>query len=509
MTTRSTHSAKRFELIRIFVLLLFATGPALGQSANYKVHLDFGRPLHAKVEADLEAPDGLVFTAEHAGGYAWWDFIKNPRQILEVGRSIPLQPAGDGHWTLPDRSQSHARIEYDVDLSFTEKVREGDLRGGLFFGNSLYIVNRALFLMSNATGIKEVEFDTPPGFAIATPWQKESDRRFRASDNEQLSANWTILGNFPAVEFSEGQFQVTFAFPGVSAAEQSLLQPLFTPVLHEYLRIFPQTPATHLFFAFFHAWQVGGEGYANSATLTMVDPITPEDRILWTNLLAHEIFHHWNGSLISPADDDKSAWFYEGATEYMANRTIIRTGLISQELFLKKLEIHVGMYDYWMWAPPFQKSTLQSAVRDGGGDKDVNRPAIYNGGVVASFCLDTMIQKQTAGKKNIEDLLGLMMTRYGLTGKQYSPDDLIRDASEVAGTDLSSFFSRYIASRERLPVKECFAQAGFNANVADYAGEAFITPQANPSPQALGIRERMLRQDAKSTQTDSTRLSVQ
>jgi predicted metalloprotease with PDZ domain len=144
----------------------------------------------------------------------------------------------------------------------------------------------------------------------------------------------------------------------------------------------------------------------------------------------------------------------------MANRTIIRTGLITEELFLKKLEIHIGMYDYWMWAPPFQKSTLQGAVRDGGGDKDVNRPAIYNGGVVASFCLDTMIQKQTAGRRNLEDLLGLMMTRYGLAGKPYLPDDLIRDASEVAGTDFSSFFARYIASRERLPVKQCFADAG-------------------------------------------------
>jgi len=131
----------------------------------------------------------------------------------------------------------------------------------------------------------------------------------------------------------------------------------------------------------------------------MVDPITPRDRILWTNLLAHEIFHHWNGGFIVPRDDEKTSWFTEGVTEYMANRTISRTGLISRNLFLKKLEVHVAMYDYCMWAPPFQKSTIQNAVQDAGGDKDVNRPGIYSGGVVASFCLDTMIQKEISGQK--------------------------------------------------------------------------------------------------------------
>ena len=104
--------------------------------------------------------------------------------------------------------------------------------------------------MSNVSGPRDVEFDVPPSFTIVTPWQKTSNRHFRASDNRELSENWTILGRLPVVDFKEGQFQVTFAFPGVSAAEQLLLQPLFKPVLHEYLRIFPQTPDTHLFFAF-------------------------------------------------------------------------------------------------------------------------------------------------------------------------------------------------------------------------------------------------------------------
>ncbi len=223
----------------------------------------------------------------------------------------------------------------------------------------------------------------------------------------------------------------------------------------------------------------------------MVDPITAADRILWTNLLAHEIFHHWNGGLIVPSDDEKSSWFTEGVTEYMANRTIVRTGLVTQSLFLRKLETHVGMYEYWMWAPPFQKSTLQSAVEDANGDKNFNHPGIYDGGVIAAFCLDTTIQKQSAGQKSLENLLQLMMIRYGLTGKPWSPNDLIEDASQVAGRDLSVLFSHFIASREHLPAKQCFAEAGFDVAIADYNGEAHISPQSDPAPLARGIRKKL------------------
>src|SRR5258708_26926437 len=85
----------------IFALLLLCQFPAWGQSATYKIHLDFDRPLHATVEAHLQAPDGAIFTARHAGGYAWWNFIKNVRQLRDDGTSVFLQSTGEGRWAIP------------------------------------------------------------------------------------------------------------------------------------------------------------------------------------------------------------------------------------------------------------------------------------------------------------------------------------------------------------------------------------------------------------------------
>src|SRR5579864_6198979 len=107
--------------VGLAITLCCITTSASSQSAFYKVHLDFTRPLHATVEADLDAPDGSVFTARHAGGYAWWDYIKNLRQRRQDGSSVSLVAAGDGQWKLLAGTTGHARLSYDVDLSFTEK----------------------------------------------------------------------------------------------------------------------------------------------------------------------------------------------------------------------------------------------------------------------------------------------------------------------------------------------------------------------------------------------------
>jgi hypothetical protein len=83
ITCRPLRLASFRKLCAIAVFALCAQA-ALGQSASYRVHIGFDHPLRATVNAQLEAHDGVVFTAQHAGGYAWWDFIRNPRELLEM-----------------------------------------------------------------------------------------------------------------------------------------------------------------------------------------------------------------------------------------------------------------------------------------------------------------------------------------------------------------------------------------------------------------------------------------
>src|SRR5215470_10762005 len=123
--------------------------------------------------------------------------------------------------------------------------------------------------------------------------------------------------------------------------------------------------------------------------------------------------------------------------------------------------------------------------------KTYNRAGVYNGGWVASLCLDTMIQTDTVGEKGLDDVFRLMFINFGTTRKQWVPQDLVRVSSEVAGTDLSSFFQKYIADANPLPVQECLAKAGFDGLILNYGGEAYVTPTANPNRLAQEIREHL------------------
>jgi predicted metalloprotease with PDZ domain len=103
-----------------------------------------------------------------------------------------------------------------------------------------------------------------------------------------------------------------------------------------------------------------------------------------------------------------------------------------------------------------------------------------------------MIQKQSGGQKELDDLFRLMESRFGLTGTEYIPEDLQRAASEVAGINLANFFSHYIASPESLPVKECLSDAGFETSIVDYGGEVYVNRALTSSPSARAILQQLL-----------------
>jgi hypothetical protein len=219
-------------------LIIFVAATCSAKPATYDVKLSFTKPLTAKVTAEVQVEDGFVFTANPAGGYKWDLFIKNLQLVSENGRVAPLQMAGRNRWSLPVGTTGQIRLNYEADLGFTDtgKVEAGSQRGGQFFGDALYLVNRALFVMSNAPGPKEIVFEVPAEFEIATPWEKIGPRRYRAIDNSQLADNTTVLGRFPSFQIKEGNFDLTLALPGSAQDSKALIEPALRAILHEYLR---------------------------------------------------------------------------------------------------------------------------------------------------------------------------------------------------------------------------------------------------------------------------------
>jgi len=487
-------------LLALLAILGFGSRAA---AQRYDVTLQLGASPHARVEAQIPAPDGRLFTHSHAGGYEWSDYISNLQASAPDGRALTISATGKGAWSLAGSGAGPIKLSYDVDLAFTVPPREGAQRGGQAFADSLYIVNRALFVMTNAAGPREVVFHVAPGVRIASPWTRLGSASFRAASNADLVDNTTVLGRFPEFDLRDGAFHLDFVLPGATAAEGQRMEPVIRKVLHEYLRIFPKTPEFHILMAYFQGVEVNGEGYKDSATLTFPEPIGADNREIWANYIAHELFHHWNAALIQGADSGadlgSTEWFSEGATEYVANRTLVRTGVIQRSDWLRRMNTNVSMYEFWTWAAPFTGLSLRDAgsrttlPRPKGVEaKTYNRAGIYNGGWVATFCMDAKIGAATGGRRGLDDLLRLLLERYGLTGRRFTNRDLYAAASEVAGRDLGPELSGYVDSSSPIPIRACWADAGLAGENLNYSGETFVAPSPTASAGAKRVLDGIL-----------------
>ncbi|HEY5839450.1 MAG TPA: hypothetical protein VIT19_10485, partial [Pyrinomonadaceae bacterium] len=178
----------------------------------------------------------------------------------------------------------------------------------------------------------------------------------------------------------------------------------------------------------------------------------------------------WNGHAIRGVDYATSQWFSEGFTEYFANLALVQERLISKDLFIRKIENHLGLYLYFKEAPAFDGVTLKEA----GSRKGRYRLGVYNGGWAVAFCLDVLIRSETNNRKSLVNFMRLMHERFGLTGKPYRYEDLVALASETAGRNLEDFFERYVEGKESLPVQDYLKRIGLNGYTQFYDGEFFI-----------------------------------
>jgi hypothetical protein len=196
-----------------------------------------------------------------------------------------------------------------------------------------------------------------------------------------------VVGQHASVRVSDGPFDLELVLPEPRAGG-----PLVDPVMRGcWRRTAPAARNTAYAFlmTFFLADVDDGESFLRSAAFTTADAVVPGGLIVWGDFLAHELFHFWNGQRIRGAEPRTGwRWLAEGFTEYYANVTLAREGLIPADMFLKKAERHLGNYLYFATAPQRPRMSLVEA----GTNTTTNRFGVYDGGWSVAFCLDGLIR---------------------------------------------------------------------------------------------------------------------
>ncbi len=159
----------------------------------YDVALDFTGPVQATVRATLSVTDGQLFTVANGRGYQWSSYIKYLRAYSSEGNAIPLTFVAPNRWRFPTLTSETIQVAYNVNLSCQKPSLESRPARGECSGEKLYIVNQALFVMSDASGERTVHFILPASFKIASPLTRIAALTYAAPSNRELASSTTVI----------------------------------------------------------------------------------------------------------------------------------------------------------------------------------------------------------------------------------------------------------------------------------------------------------------------------
>jgi predicted metalloprotease with PDZ domain len=213
----------------------------------------------------------------------------------------------------------------------------------------------------------------------------------------------------------------------------------------------------------------------------------------WLGLAAHEYTHAWNVKRLRPVElgpfdyenenYTRSLWIAEGVTDYYSWLLVRRTGLGTLEQGLADVS---GAIRSLQTTPgrlvqPLELASFDAWIKQYRPDENSVNTSIsyYTKGSVVGLLLDTRIRRLTNGARSLDDVMRLAYSRYS-GARGYTPAQFRAVASEVAGSDLSSFFRPALESTAELEYGE----------MLEWYGLRFMPPPAPGNRGWLGIGTR-------------------
>jgi predicted metalloprotease with PDZ domain len=199
---------------------------------------------------------------------------------------------------------------------------------------------------------------------------------------------------------------------------------------------------------------------SRSEERTLIDPAL---RSLHAGLLPHEYVHSWNGKYRRPADlttsdyeqtmQDDLLWVYEGLTEYLGDVLTARSGLWTPQEYRDELARSAAMLDHrpgrtWRNLQDTADAAALLYYTSKGWDSWRRGVDYYDEGELDWLWTDSIIRRQTSGKKSIDDFCKLF---HGAPStppmvKTYTFDDVVNTLNQIAPYDWRGFWNERLSS---------------------------------------------------------------
>lgn len=227
-------------------------------------------------------------------------------------------------------------------------------------------------------------------------------------------------------------------------------------------------------------------------------------------LVSHEYFHTWNVKRIKPRafapyqltteNHTRLLWVFEGFTSYYDDLMLCRSGVVSEDDYLKRL----GKVISNVLRTP---GRLKQSVAESSFDtwtrfykQDENSPnalvSYYSKGSLVALGLDLTIRHSTGGQRSLDDVMRLMWQRYGLdffkAGGQHATngikeEDMPALIKEATGVDTSEFIARYAYGCDDIPLEQLLQHAGITVERRCASRLPSLDVRLKETPSSLSI----------------------
>ncbi len=499
-----------FTSATLLILALAFSASAQDQPLKIDYRLAMSQPSSHLFEVTIEVrlpdtakPDSLDFQMAKwsPGRYAVFDFAKNVqefRALLGICPETadctlpdaPITRMDDQTWRVSLRNTHSATITYKVfgnDLSGTFSQldsRHANFNGGSIF---MYVVNHK----QDPVGLS---INPPPGWRIVNGRIDKRDQR------QWQFPNWDIMIDTPteiAPDWTQDTFTidgkqyhvVLHAFGKHGNKRPALVRDIEKIVRAEIAMWGPPEFDSYTFLIHFANDGHSGDGMEHLTSTQIIQPGELSDPEHYDGALAtaaHEFFHVWNVKRLRPIElgpwdftrplNTRGLWIAEGVTNYYGHLMMRRAGLWNDTRVLKTFANQITEVDN---APgsklmSAEESSLSAPFIDDAPhaqETNLANTAIsyYPKGEIIGIVLDLLIRGKTKGKASLDDVMRRMYedfylkssnSSYYLRGRGFRNEDFEKTVSDVAGTDMSDFFRRYVRAVETPPYEEAFAQVG-------------------------------------------------
>ena len=205
------------------------------------------------------------------------------------------------------------------------------------------------------------------------------------------------------------------------------------------------------------------------SSTTFCSPETSNEDFVqpFKDVVSHEFFHlvtplgiHsyeiGNFDFVNPKMS-KHLWLYEGSTEYYAQHSQVKTGLMPVDEFINKMHFKIFLskliYNDSLSFTELSKGALKEYKSQYGN--------VYQKGALISMCLDLYLLHLSDGKYGLQNLKADLGKKFG-PQKAFNDDELFDVITEMTYPEVRGFISKYIESGSRSPYEEFLGYAGYD-----------------------------------------------